>query len=404
MDVREERGRLLAQNKSLKHVDGAVWFCPSQTNAGGYIVNVEAQTCTCLDHETRACKCKHIFAVEYFQIVEVQADGSATVTESVKVTRKTYPQDWPAYNRAQCEEKAIVQALLRDLCANVASPPHEGRGPKPLPMADIIYGCVTKVYSTVSGRRATTDIRECEDRGMMHRAPSYNAIFKYMHREELTPILKALIEQSAAPLACVESKFAVDSTGFSTNVYRCWFDAKYGRDMREHTWLKAHVMTGCLTNVVTAVEVTEGTVNDCPELPGLVKTTAANGFSMAEVSADKAYLSHANLAAITATGAAPFIPFKSNSVDGASETWHRLFHFYSFKRSEFLAHYHQRSNVETTMSMIKRKFGGSLRSKLYTSQVNEVLCKVLCHNLAVLVSSIFELGIDPQFGAMKEVA
>jgi hypothetical protein len=61
------------------------------------------------------------------------------------------------------------------------------------------------------------------------------------------------------------------------------------------------------------------------------------------------------------------------------------------------------SNVETTMSMIKRKFGGSLRSRLFTAQVNEVLCKVLCHNLAVLVHSMFELGVTPEF-AMKEAS
>lgn len=55
------------------------------------------------------------------------------------------------------------------------------------------------------------------------------------------------------------------------------------------------------------------------------------------------------------------------------------------------------------MSMIKRKFGGSLRSRLFTAQVNEVLCKVLCHNLAVLVHSMFELGVTPEF-AMKEAS
>ena len=38
-----------------------------------------------------------------------------------------------------------------------------------------------------------------------------------------------------------------------------------------------------------------------------------------------------------------------------------------------------------------------LRSKTHTAQVNEALCKVLCHNLCVLVASIYELGIEPTF-------
>ena len=44
---------------------------------------------------------------------------------------------------------------------------------------------------------------------------------------------------------------------------------------------------------------------------------------------------------------------------------------------------HRRSNVETTFSMIKGKFGERLKSKTHTTQVNEVLCKVLAHICAV---------------------
>lgn len=77
--------------------------------------------------------------------------------------------------------------------------------------------------------------------------------------------------------------------------------------------------------------------------------------------------------------------------------WNNLFHYFQFKRDEFLAHYHKRSNVETVFSMIKAKFGPALRSKTDTAQKNEVYFKVLLHNLCVLVQSIYELGIDPVF-------
>ena len=39
------------------------------------------------------------------------------------------------------------------------------------------------------------------------------------------------------------------------------------------------------------------------------------------------------------------------------------------KSAEFLAHYHKRSNVETTFTMVKRKFGASVRSRGFTAQV-----------------------------------
>ncbi len=69
-----------------------------------------------------------------------------------------------------------------------------------------------------------------------------------------------------------------------------------------------------------------------------------------------------------------------------------MYHFYSLHRAEFLQHYHKRSNVETTFHMIKSKFGQRLRSTSLTAQINEALCKVLCHNLCVVIQSVHELA------------
>ena len=401
VDARQEKGRTLARDKRIKKVEGAIWFVPSQTkNEGGYLVNVLAASCSCPDHEERRCKCKHQWAVEYAQVVEVNADGTATVTESVTVTRKTYAQDWPAYNAAQCAEKETAQALLRGLCDGILTPPHPGRGPKPTPLCDAVYGMAMKVYTTVSGRRATTDLEACATAGHMRKAPRYNTLFDYFEKPELTPLLTTLVEESAAPLACIESRFAVDSTGFSTCTYRRWYDAKYGREMKEHDWIKAHAMVGTTTNVITAIRVTDSDANDSPELPALVAATDRR-FAMREVSADKAYLSHANLAAVESVGAVPYVPFKSNSKSDGSAAWRRMFGLFMYRQPEFLAHYHARSNVESTFGAMKRKFGPAVRSKNPTAQVNEVLCKALCFNLSMLVHAMFELGIEPSFAGLQ---
>jgi transposase len=76
-----------------------------------------------------------------------------------------------------------------------------------------------------------------------------------------------------------------------------------------------------------------------------------------------------------------------------------MYHLFSYQRDTVLSRYHQRSNVETTFSMIKAKFGDSLRSKSEVGQLNEGLCKVIAHNLCVLITAIHELGLEsPQFG------
>ena len=59
-------------------------------------------------------------------------------------------------------------------------------------------------------------------------------------------------------------------------------------------------------------------------------------------------------------------------------------------------------NAETAMAMIKGKFGASVKSKSPTAQVNEVLCKVLAHNICVLIQSFYELGIESTFAPAAE--
>lgn len=398
MDARQERGLVLAKHKGIRHVSGPTWVVPSQSNEqAAYLVNVDEGTCNCPDFELRRAKCKHVYAVEVTRTVEVRADGTEVVTESVKVTRKTYSQPWAQYNRAQCEEKETVQRLLKSLCEGVATPAHTGRGPKPISFADAIFGLTWKTYLGTSGRRASTDMDACAADGSLSRDLSYNVIFKYAAKAELTPILVHLIEESARPLASIESSFAIDSTGFGTCVYRRWYDEKYGRERSEAQWLKAHAMVGVVTGIVTSVSVTESAAHDSPELPALVESTAQR-FQAAEISADKAYLSNANVTAIEAVGAAPFIPFKVNSRSEGSPAWKRMWAMFVLKQGEFLAAYHKRSNVESVFSAIKRTLGGSVRSKKFTAQVNEVLAKILCHNLIVLVHAMHELGIDGDFG------
>jgi hypothetical protein len=54
--------------------------------------------------------------------------------------------------------------------------------------------------------------------------------------------------------------------------------------------------------------------------------------------------------------------------------------------------------------MIKEKFGTRLMSKKEVAQVNEVICKVLCHNICVVIQSMYELGIEPVFWSDEKKA
>lgn len=52
-------------------------------------------------------------------------------------------------------------------------------------------------------------------------------------------------------------------------------------------------------------------------------------------------------------------------------------------------------------SAIKRKFGDSVRSKSDVAMKNEVLCKVLAHNICVCIAEWYTLGIEPIFSTSE---
>ena len=74
-----------------------------------------------------------------------------------------------------------------------------------------------------------------------------------------------------------------------------------------------------------------------------------------------------------------------------------MYHYFQLNNEDFLEHYHKRSNVESTVHMVKSKFGNFVRSKDWTAQVNEVLCKIICHNIACIIHEMHELGAEADF-------
>ncbi len=407
MTEREQKAIVIAAKSKLTR-KGDTWLVPSQAGPKKYTVdpNPREPHCSCPDFEARQLPCKHLLAVEIVIQREFTFDEETqtqTCTETVTV-RKSYTQQWSSYTKAQVNEKAHFLALLSELCSNVEEPVQTFGRPR-LPLSDIIFSACYKTFSTLSGRRFMSDLRDAKEKGYLSKMPSYNAIFDYLKMESLTPILKQLIADSSQPLKSIETNFAVDSSGFSTTSYVRWFDVKYGKDEDWHDWIKMHLMCGTSTHIVTSVELSRANRHDSPYFKPLVEQTAQAGFKMEEISADKGYTCYENLHVAVNHGARPYIPFKAN-VKGkhGDDLWKKLFHFYSYKREEFLAHYHRRSNVETVFSMIKGKFGEKLRCKTETAQINEALLKVLCHNLCVIIGSMYELGIEPTFCTQKALS
>lgn len=95
---------------------------------------------------------------------------------------------------------------------------------------------------------------------------------------------------------------------------------------------------------------------------------------------------------------------KVNTLGTGTPLWEQMYHYFMMNRDSYLEHYHKRSNVESTFSMVKAKFGDSIRSKTDVGQTNEILLKVLCHNICCLILAIYELNINPTFWSESSFA
>lgn len=335
------------------------------------------------------------------EALKISSDNDLEINEEIyrKLTgNDKYSQQWKEYNEAQTKEKFIFYKLLDELLNVIPLRKYTfGRPRKSL--RDMIFCCMIKIYSNTSSRRIISDLELAKKAGYICEVPHFNTVLNYFDDSGMRIVLDYLITLSSLPLKQVEQIFAIDSSGFGTGRFDRWIDVRNDFGMKaKKGFMKAHICCGVKTNIITSLQVTRGIIGDSTMFKSLAEDTSKN-FCMKELSADKAYSSRDNLDLVDKLGAMPYIPFKSNAKGKAngSPTWANLYKLYAENYLEFARHYHKRSNVESTFAMIKRKFGDFCRCKTERSQNNEIRCKVLAHNLVVLIHEIFELKIDVNF-------
>ena len=398
--LRKQRALELVKSHRISRHSKEEWRVPSQTKIGNYkvLAGCGKESCTCPDFIERGLPCKHILAVELVQQLETKELKEVKKMAAVAIKKITYSQDWHAYDSAQTKEKELFMKLLSEALEIIEEPTYIFGRPK-LSLRDMVFASALKVYSTFSLRRFMTDMQDAFSKGFVNKVSSYSSVSNYMRDENLARVLMKLIKLTAKPLTSIETKFAIDSSGFRTTSFNDYCREKHDT-AQEHRWLKMHVCCGTKTNIVTAVSFgIENHSADSPQFIPLTRETLEDGFNIKEVSGDKAYSARDNIGFVDLIGATAYIPFKVNATGkprGKSWVWRKMFNYFTYNREEFMEHYHKRSNVETTFRMIKSKFTDLIRSKDKTAQINELLLKVLCHNICVLIEEMQELNITEE--------
>lgn len=399
------------------------WITPSQSDPTIWYriaIDDDGSHCNCQDHETRAVPCKHIYGLQFHLMkleqakscpasitsqptitkFDIQPEPSLYIPSNAHVELPSAPGSqthWQTYNKFQRNEKGLFKLLLASLCSGIPEPPAQTTGRPSIPIADLAFGIVDRAYAKLSARRFNYDIRQSAADDIISKPFSYNKLLDFLYSEDTTTLLRALIVESSMPMKDIERTFAPDSSGFATKSYIRWFDEKWGKEQTIAAWVKTHIITGVWSHIVTAANASREQNGDITEFPALLDTTMCT-FTVDDVVADGGYMSEDNLERLESLGIESYIPFARNAkFHKDNSVWDRHLAFFLLHSDQFYDHYHRRSQVETTFSMIKAKFDAYVLGRTPTSQVNCVLAKIVAHNLCVIARAIYESGLAPTF-------
>jgi len=319
--------------------------------------------------------------------------------------KRTYQQNWAVYEKAMSQEKLMFFRILKDAVDYLnIDYEYKGNGRPPVDYADIIKSLCIRIYSNYSSWRAESELRITKAMGIISIVHRKSTLNKYLQDPKTAKLLHQLYKIIAEPLADVEVYFAADATGISNRYGNTrWIKIRHTKEetRQRKDYSKLHIITGIKTNVICSAKITEGTAHESPFFKPLLDDTAKI-FTIKELSADAGYLSKDNAKAVAKAGGIPFIMGKKNASvpsTGRMSAWGAMLNLWKHQQMLFAQHYHRRSNVESTFSMIKRKFGDFCRSKLPQSQENEILCKIVCHNAVVLAEALLSYDLRKGFMA-----
>lgn len=382
------------------------------------VVTQEADRFACSCARGRMAKpCAHVLAVQRWE--ELGAEYA---------TLPTPPGfDKAAARLARQSEFDMGLHFARDLSALLPDPEPRPGNPR-LPDRELAYMCLVKLLGNVSQDRLQGLLHEGVRIGALRHVPHAHAPFRWLRDPDTTAKLEFLLAQSALPLAAIETEWAIDSTGFRTTMHgglwhrwRLRKHAKPGEkgayvrvEVQGHDWRKAHLLYGLTTQAVCAVIITDPNRNDSPQWGLLLRKAHRQGirFDGHYVRGDKAYLSRANLLYATELGATPLVPPKKGSnllangrgtrasdraVRLEANLWRRAVNFMGLHQGAFERLYHQRSRAETVNRNIKLVLGETLRGRRTVSQDNELLCKLIAHNLRCLLVALHAHGTRPEW-------
>lgn len=329
----------------------------------------------------------HISSDTYLKAVEY---------ENKQRELKSRFRNWSLINEKQAKQDLYAWDLISLMVDSLEIPVIRNRtGRPPANPSDQLKLAILKIYNKSSFRRQHSFNTIYSNSGYTTKLLRRTAVNAVFIEDSFTGYLEEIYRRLADLLIPFENTFAIDSSGFGTRYNSRW--VKVRLDFQKHRdYKKVHIICGTNTHIITEVKILEGTSADSPQLPELFNATAKR-FKIKRLCADSGYLSRENVQIVTDAKARPFIMPKINSIRASKGygAWYKMIRMWQEQPERFSKEYHLRSNVESVFSMMKTTLLDGISSKTIISQKNELLIRVICHNLSVVIDAIFRFGIDP---------
>ena len=179
----------------------------------------------------------------------------------------------------------------------------------------------------------------------------------------------------------------LDSSGIRTDKKSSWFCLRIKKVIRKRDCNKLHLAVCSDLHLILNWRITAWKRNDSPFFIKLLKPFKILG----RILADKGYLSRKNFQFCMDRGGCAFIPFKkgkkkpSTASPKSHPAWKFAFNLWSKFNEFYMNIYHQRSNIESVFSVIKKRFGDKVLCRTFPMRAREISLRLIAYNLKILI-------------------